>query len=530
VKINNMKKYRFITLVLVLSIFSFAGKLLAKEITIGVLALSGVEEANISWQPTIDYLNKHIEHYSFKLMAIEPGDMSDMNFKVKKNEIDFAIIPPSLYIDLENLYGASAILTLVDKSKQSQFGSTFIVRRDNRAILRIDDINNKSVAAVAKEALGGWLIGQQVFINNGIDLYEASKRVDFLGTQPKVVQSVLAGGHDFGIIRTGMLESLSEQGKINISDFRIINQHHIDNFPYLLSSDLYPEWVFAKTKNTSLGLAKAVAIALLSIPSGGEVARTAGYWEWTMPLNYQPVHELMKALRVGSYKDYGKITTSDYILQNKYTVISIIAFLSGLIVLSILLSKMNKKLTKERDEKNELMTRFKALARHDGLTGLLNRNSILELLQSDIDYASRANERLAIMFIDLDGFKQVNDSLGHEMGDKVLVETANVLQKTLRKSDFCGRYGGDEFVVAVKGFDNDDGVNILAQKLIDRISTLAPLEQKSVKINASIGIVIVSPTLETTPEYLLKIADNQMYQAKAQGKGRFVTKILSKTS
>ncbi len=514
-----MNKYQIIIPLLIL--YFFFGEVIAQEINVGVVAISGIAKAYKSWQPTIDYLNRNLTEYSFKLVLIEPKEMSKLELKVKNNEIDFIITPPALYADLNNLYRTTSILTLVDKSKQACFGSVLFVRSDNQSINTLHDIKNKSIAAVAKKGFAGWLVGYHLFLENKIDLYKESKDISFMGTQPKVVKSVLSGIHDLGIVRTGMLEKLSAKGEINIEDIRIINQRYVNNFPYFLSSRLYPEWAFAKMSKTPRKLAKKVAIALLSLPEGDKIALAGGYWEWTTPANYQSVHELMKKLHVGSYLEYGKITTYDYFMQNKGTVMICTAFVMGLFIFLILLRNSNQKLHIEQKAKKEALERLKVIASHDELTGLPNRTLMLEFLQRDISCAIRREHELAIMFIDLDGFKQVNDTLGHETGDNVLIETANSIKNILRKTDICARIGGDEFIVIAKEFE-DNGIEVIAEKLIYEISNIHILASEKIKINASIGIVVLVPTLETKPEILIKMADKLMYKAKNQGKGRYV--------
>ena len=334
----------FKTTILTFTILLITSVSVAKEVNIAFLTIYGKEAGYKSWQPTIDYLNNSIKQHSFNLIPIEPGEIDELDKKVKSSEIHFVVTSPAVYVDLENLYGVSAILTLVDKSKQAMFGSTIIVRSNNDDIKTFDDIKDKSIAAVAEKGFGGWLIGKYLFMENGIDLHKESKSITFLGTQPKIVQSVKTGEYDLGIIRTGMLETLASEGKININDYRIFNDQSNSEFPYILSSRLYPEWAFSKTKNTPRNLAKKVAQALLALPQGSQIALQGGYWEWTTPANYTPVHDLMKLLKVGSYSEYGKVTAYNYIAQHKIQVSLLLAFIFGILVFILLLRRSNKKL------------------------------------------------------------------------------------------------------------------------------------------------------------------------------------------
>lgn len=187
----------------------------AQNINVGVLAIKGIENGKSAWQPTIDYLDTQIPEHKFNLELFEPGtNMKDFEISFKKGELHFVIVPPVLYIDFENLFQSTRVLTLVDKSGHSKFGSAYIVRSDNNTIHRLEDAKNKKIAAVSKRGFAGWLIGKLEFLDNGVDLLNDSQGVDFLGNQFKVAESVLSGAHDIGIVRTGIIEQLISMGKM----------------------------------------------------------------------------------------------------------------------------------------------------------------------------------------------------------------------------------------------------------------------------------------------------------------------------
>jgi diguanylate cyclase (GGDEF)-like protein len=166
---------------------------------------------------------------------------------------------------------------------------------------------------------------------------------------------------------------------------------------------------------------------------------------------------------------------------------------------------------------------LKYLAYHDKLTGLRNRDSFNEMLDQIILDAERDSigRQVALLYLDLDNFKLVNDSLGHDIGDKLLKEVADRMQDTLRKNDLTFRLGGDEFICIAKGITSDYQAGIIAEKLISSIS--APYDLKGNNINylsVSIGIAIF-PQDGTDREALVKKADTAMYQAKKGGKDNF---------
>jgi diguanylate cyclase (GGDEF)-like protein len=157
-------------------------------------------------------------------------------------------------------------------------------------------------------------------------------------------------------------------------------------------------------------------------------------------------------------------------------------------------------------------------ATHDALTGLPNRRYIYDHLGHAIDLASRHKLRLALMVIDLDGFKKVNDTLGHNAGDAVLKEVANRFKRTARTSDFVVRTGGDEFALVAENIEQISSLEHLAQRLVDGLAEPIVIDDRStVAIGCSIGIAIY-PDHATSLDPLFAVADEAMYVAKAGGK------------
>ncbi|WP_439503712.1 EAL domain-containing protein [Methylophaga sp.] len=159
-------------------------------------------------------------------------------------------------------------------------------------------------------------------------------------------------------------------------------------------------------------------------------------------------------------------------------------------------------------------------AHFDGLTGLPNRLVLNERLQQEIARADRDSKQLAVFFLDLDRFKNVNDSLGHTAGDELLVKIANHLSKSIRTTDLVVRMSGDEFVVLITDIDNPDLINMIAHKVLKAVDTTSVVAGQSVKSTASMGIAMYPADAET-PEDLLKYADSAMYYAKNDGRANF---------
>ena len=163
------------------------------------------------------------------------------------------------------------------------------------------------------------------------------------------------------------------------------------------------------------------------------------------------------------------------------------------------------------------------LAQYDSLTGLANRVLFKERLNRALIRADRNKTMVALMFIDLDGFKGVNDKLGHDIGDEVLKEVADAIKAVVRESDIVGRFGGDEFIVSINDINSEKDIDEIASKLNRTVGNVRALDNTGQKIQASIG-VIVSTVKQSSPESLIKMADKMMYKAKSAGKGCY--KIL----
>lgn len=159
-------------------------------------------------------------------------------------------------------------------------------------------------------------------------------------------------------------------------------------------------------------------------------------------------------------------------------------------------------------------------AHFDGLTGLANRLVLNDRLLQEIARASRDSKQLAVFFLDLDRFKNVNDSLGHAAGDELLIQIAEHLSNSIRTTDLVVRMGGDEFVVLITDIDNPALISMIAEKVLKAVDTTSVVAGQSVKSTASMGIAMY-PTDGHTPEDLLKHADSAMYYAKNDGRANF---------
>lgn len=157
------------------------------------------------------------------------------------------------------------------------------------------------------------------------------------------------------------------------------------------------------------------------------------------------------------------------------------------------------------------------LAMHDAVTGLPNRVLLQERLNQAIAVCQRHNRILAVLFIDLDGFKSVNDKLGHKIGDDLLCAVGARISRSVRRTDTVARLGGDEFVVLLVEISAPDDATTVAGKILVQFHLPFDLDQQHVSVGASIGIALY-PVSGDNAELLIRNADQAMYKAKRTGK------------
>ncbi|MCB1734826.1 MAG: diguanylate cyclase [Gammaproteobacteria bacterium] len=183
--------------------------------------------------------------------------------------------------------------------------------------------------------------------------------------------------------------------------------------------------------------------------------------------------------------------------------------------LELRVEERTRELTEAKDE-------LRRLAHFDSLTGLPNRALFSEMLEKSLPRARRNNASVALLFIDLDGFKAVNDNYGHDVGDALLREAAARMQALLRGEDMVARLGGDEFTVVLADMENaHNGAATVAQKIIDSISQPFMINEIECGVNASIGVALFPADAEDA-DALIRAADQAMYRVKQHGKNHYL--------
>lgn len=509
-----------LTIIFLLLLTAFAQAQETSTIKIGVLAKRGKDVSMQRWDTTAQYLTTNIPEYQFEIV---PLSFKEVESAVVTQQIDYLLANSGIYTDLSTRYSVERILTikrsLRGKSNIS-YGSVIFTNSKNTSINNLKNLKGLSFAAVSESSFGGWIAAWRELVNDGINPADDFSSLTFLETHDAVVYAVLKGQVDAGSVRTDTIERMADEGKIDIKDISVIassalknsSEMNLQKFPFLLSTRLYPEWPLAKLPHISNDLAEKISSILMSITKDSPAAMDAKIVGWTIPQNYREIDRTFQELRLGIYVNLGNFSLWDSIV--KYWR----AFLLGgfcfitMIGITIYICVLNIRL-------KESERRMSQMASHDDLTNLPNRNLLLEFSEKSFALAHRENKEMAILFIDLDNFKHVNDTYGHQRGDELLQRVANRLRVHLRKEDIMARLGGDEFAGLLYNVRSLKEIATTADRIILDISSPYFFPDGEISIGCSIGVSIY-PTHGDNIENLLQQADKALYKAKKQGRGK----------
>jgi CheY-like chemotaxis protein/ABC-type phosphate/phosphonate transport system substrate-binding protein len=357
---NNMKNFLIkrinipLVFIITLSILMSAPISQADDtlVKIGVLAKRGPVRCMEKWSPTAEYLTARIPGKRF---VIIPLGFDGVVPAVGKMEIDFILSNSMLYVEMEHLYSAVRIATLRNRHSygiSTQYGGVIFCRADRTDIRSLKDLKRKIFMAVAENSFGGWIAPLREMKKIGIKPNRDFARLDFADNHDAVVYAVRDKDVDAGSIRTNTLERMNAEGKIDLKNYRVLSDHLIEDVGLILlhSTRAYPEWPMATLRHTSGNLAEKVATALVAMPSDSPAAVIAKCTGWTIPLNYQPVHECLKELKLVPYKHLGEITFAGvYKKYRRWILLTGFLFVM-MTIAGVFNIRLNLKLKKAKDE------------------------------------------------------------------------------------------------------------------------------------------------------------------------------------
>jgi two-component system sensor histidine kinase TtrS len=308
------------------------------------------------WTPTIQYLTEEIPGSEFHILPLDLEGMSDA---LEQRKVDFILTNSGNYVELESRFGVTRIATLRNLRRgepYTVFGAVIFVRSDRDDLRTLADLNNRSFGAVDEAAFGGFQMAWRELKKAGVDPFNDFSNLRFFGfPQDKIVLGVRDGEIDAGSVRTDILERMAAEGQIQLEDFRVLNPQKSKDFPFRHSTRLYPEWAFAKTPWTTDKLAETVAIALMKMAENDPAAVAGRYAGWTVPLNYQPVHELFKELEIGPYRRTGDASFRDVMTHYWYVLVLVLAAILLSLVHNFLVKRQVVARTRELSRTNRML-------------------------------------------------------------------------------------------------------------------------------------------------------------------------------
>jgi len=330
------------------------------EVRIGVLAFNGEERARTRWQALADYLDARIPGHHF---VIIPLTHEGFRNRIRKGQLDFILTNPAHYVRLEVSFGATRIATFRNRYRDktlTRFGSVIFTRADS-PLQQLGDLSGQRFAAVNEEAFGGFLLARKRLLDAGINALTELHPLWLGFPQSEIVQAVIAGRADAGTVRTGVLEHMLSDGRLAAGQIRVLGRRDEPGFPLLLSTGLYPEWPFARLPHTNEELARQVTLKLLQIPAESVVARTTGGAGWTIPLDYNGVHDILREFRIEPYLPH-PLTFADLWRNHAGTLAVLFTALAAILLAIAYILRINRalqasqrELTRHRDQLEHLV-------------------------------------------------------------------------------------------------------------------------------------------------------------------------------
>lgn len=408
-----------------------------EAIQIGVLAYRPKAQALQRWQPLSEYLKQKLG----RDVEITTYAYSEFESAILQKQIDVVITNPAHYILLRHRNNLSApLVTQVSRRKEHKlaaFGGVIFTRADNNAISSLNDIVDKTIAATIKESFGGYKMQAYELLVKNLPL-PTEKQLHFTGMpHDQVVAEVIAGKADVGFVRTGLLESMSDEGKINLSQLKIINRQALPSFPFAVSTHLYPEWPVAAMPKVQEQLSRDITIALLSLPSNHPAALQAGIHGFTVPADYSGVGNVLRTLRVQPFDSIPDFTLID--LWHKYTQWILISFFLTLLLVSSALKLIFQNRLIKQNQKHLLTVQNNLASTLDAIPDL-----IFELGLDGTYYNVLASQRDLLV-------DKPESLLGKRVSDVMPIEAAAICLSALQKANYGQVVSGQQIWLDLNG-------------------------------------------------------------------------------
>ena len=316
--------------------------------TLGVLAFRSIETTHQRWQPLVDYLNAQpdLPHFELKILFYD-----QMNYAVKNQQLEFIFTNPQHYAHLDHQFGFTPIATLMpiaEGQPVTEFGGVIFTRSERDDIQTLKQVSKQRIAATFSQSFGGYLMQRWELYKQGFDI----QNIEYTGMpHDRVVYSVLEGKSDVGFVRTGVLEAMVREGKIQWEQIKVI--HPIESgFPQIHSTQLYPEWPFAAATQLNQKLHRDLARHLLNITSDHPAAKAGEFFGFAPPGNYAEIEAVMLRLKVLERNDFDYRDVFD-----RYGMILVVTIVVTLVLFVLLIASLirnNRKLKRTAQDRDQL--------------------------------------------------------------------------------------------------------------------------------------------------------------------------------
>jgi len=271
-------------------------------IVIGILAPRGETIAQKKWRATVRYLKERSGGRDIRARMLT---LAGMKTSLDRDELDYVLTNPGNFRGLARRYGLSPVVSLRTDRKGAantgnRYGAVIFTSQENDDVRNLADLTGRRMGAVAPDAFGGFLMAAHTLGSNGVDPWQDLAEIRYFGfPQDRIVEAVLEGKVDAGTVRTGLIETMEQEGRLDAGAVRILNRQSIPHFDLLLSTQLFPEWVFGATPRSDEPTRRHLAIQLLQMPETHQAALEGGYGGWTTVVDSPAVDETLKFVAAG---------------------------------------------------------------------------------------------------------------------------------------------------------------------------------------------------------------------------------------
>ncbi|MGZ5599698.1 MAG: EAL domain-containing protein [Methylobacter sp.] len=291
----------------------------AEPVRIGVLAFRPKPQTLAQWQPLAAVLKQAIPERDF---VVEAFSFPELNRAVASRQLDFVLTNPGHYVLLTRRSGLSAPLATLAVNDNGQratvFGGVIFSRADQSTINTLNDIKGKTIAVTSTDSLGGYQMEAYELKQAGIYLPQDAELIITGMPHDNVVEAVLSGRAEAGFVRTGVLESMAREGKLDMAQLKIFNRQNLSGFPDQVSTQLYPEWPFASLPHIDENLARHVAAVLFLLEENTAVTRSMDIYGFAVPADYTPIADLLKELRLPPFDAAPTFTLQDVLIRYRW--------------------------------------------------------------------------------------------------------------------------------------------------------------------------------------------------------------------